>query len=286
MTGFGEASATSERLKIAVTMRSVNHRGLEVTVRLREDLRSLEPAVRQIVAQRLDRGKVDVTVVAQRLTQQPVRVALRQEVITEIVDALERLPASVSREIAAGDLLNLPGVVTIEPLDANLNEEDESELLAVVERAVANLVAAREREGSTTLEALRSGLALLRARVEQLADRRVDVVSALRSGLEERLRELLDGAVDSARLAQEVALLVERSDIREELERLEAHIDHFAEVLDQSGAVGKRLDFLAQELLRELNTLGAKCRDAACSHASIDAKVLCEQLREQIQNVE
>jgi uncharacterized protein (TIGR00255 family) len=166
--------------------------------------------------------------------------------------------------------------------------DDEAELVArTAEEALAQLVAARDLEGVTLARVLGERLAELLAAASRLRARAPEVRGELHEGLRRRVRELLAGpAVDELRLAQEVALLAERSDVVEELDRLDGHLRHFAGLLAEPGALGKRLDFLAQEILRELNTLGAKCRDGEMTHTVLDAKVLCEQLREQVQNVE
>jgi len=159
--------------------------------------------------------------------------------------------------------------------------------LAAGRAALAQLVGAREQEGAQLRRVLAERLSDLGAAAARLRARAPLVRQEIHDGLRRRLRELLDGAgVDEVRLAQEAALLVDRSDVAEELDRLDGHLSHFATLLEGDGALGKRLDFLSQEILRELNTLGSKCRDGEMARMVLDAKVTCEQLREQVQNVE
>jgi len=157
----------------------------------------------------------------------------------------------------------------------------------VAGEALAQLVASREREGASLQAAMEERLALLAKVADRLDALRAPVAGELAAAMKRRLAELLAGQpLDEARLAQEVALLVDRSDVTEELDRLRAHLGHFREVAAERGPSGKRLDFLTQEIFRELNTTGSKCRNHEMTRAVLDAKVLCEQIREQVQNVE
>ncbi|HKV11921.1 MAG TPA: DUF1732 domain-containing protein, partial [Thermoanaerobaculia bacterium] len=165
--------------------------------------------------------------------------------------------------------------------------EDHELLLRVAEEAVAQLVAGREREGANLVAILDERLNGLGEAAARLDGMRGNVREELAAALRKRLAEILGGQqLDEARIAQEVALLVDRSDVSEEIDRLRSHVEHFRSVTREPGATGKRLDFLTQEIFRELNTLGAKCRNADMTRAVLDAKVLCEQMREQVQNVE
>ena len=193
----------------------------------------------------------------------------------------------VGSPLGAGELLSAVRQHRPDP-GAGAGPEERALAMDACRRALSSLAAEREREGRVLADALHGHLAALRTRVRELAARRGEVVGAMAAELERRVGELLpDGdRIDPARLVQEVALLVERSDVEEELERLEGHLDGFAAAMAEEGAVGRRLVFLSQEILRELNTVGAKCRDLEMQRAVVEGKVLCEQLREQAQNVE
>lgn len=289
MTGYGQAAGENSRHRVAVSLRSVNSRYLDVAVRLRDEHVGSEAALRELVAEELGRGRVDVVVEVGAVKEHRHTVRLRGDVL----DALQRqLQELAERGAAVGpietkDLLHLPAVVEVETPPYVWDRDDQALLMDVARQAVHELVAARSEEGERLRVKLQERLEELRPVVGQLEDRRGVVKEALHANLERRLVALLgDRDLEPARIAQEAAILVERSDVREELDRFVAHIEHFAEVCDQPGPVGRRLDFVVQEMVRELNTLGAKCRDNAMSRSVLDAKLLCEQLREQVQNVE
>ncbi|HEX5758849.1 MAG TPA: YicC/YloC family endoribonuclease [Thermoanaerobaculia bacterium] len=289
MTGFGQASGESRRHAVTVALRAVNHRFLDVQLRLDEALRGSETALRERIAARVARGRVEARVEARPLAERPARVELHMGAIRAAHAATHELVSQglIAGELTAGDLLRLPEAfrVALEP-DAWEAEEHEL-LLRVADAALAQLDAGRELEGrnlAAALERRLDALAEVLARLEALEG---PVREELAAGLARRVGELLGGqSVEEGRLAQEVALLADRGDVREELDRLASHLQHFREVMASSEAAGKRLDFLTQEVFRELNTLGAKCRHAGVVRAVLDGKVLCEQLREQVQNVE
>jgi uncharacterized protein (TIGR00255 family) len=193
----------------------------------------------------------------------------------------------IERGLSAGDLMRLPEAFRVELGVEEWTSEDEELLLRVAREAVAQLVASREKEGASLGGVMEEKLRGVEEAVARLDTLRGPVREEMAAALRRRLAELLGGQpLDETRLAQEVALLVDRSDVSEEIDRLRSHVEHFRAVMRESAAAGKRLDFLTQEVFRELNTLGAKCRNAEMTRAVLDAKVLCEQIREQVQNVE
>lgn len=274
---------------MTVTLRGVNHRFLDLSLRLRDSLRPAEPALRELLTRRLWRGRVEVSLEVTAVGGREVDVTIDEEVavnVRALCDDLQRRGV-ITGDLELGDLLRLPEVVKLQVRDPEWSEDDQAALLEAADRALDQMVAARATEGeklSKVLSERLSGLADLGTR---LADRWDGMAGELAASLRQRVSEVLDeGQLDPDRLAQEVAYLVDRSDVREELDRLRSHLEHFTQVMDQDGSVGKRLDFLTQEILRELNTLGAKCRDSEMTRWVLDAKVLCEQLREQVQNIE
>lgn len=291
MTGFAQAEGSNPRHALAVALRGVNHRFLDLSIRLRDEARASEAELRELLATELHRGRVDVQVEITRREALRPRVEIDRGVVAAVHAACHELADQglLSGAVTFGDLVRLPEVVrVVQPPDV-WEDDDRRLLLEVAGQALAQLAGARAQEGERLAQALAALLGELDLAWARLESRRELVVRDLHEGLRRRVAELLaevGGGVDPGRLAQEVALLVERSDVREELDRLGAHRDHFRALLAASGAVGKRLDFLTQEMLRELNTLGAKCRDAEMVRSLLDAKVLCEQLREQVQNVE
>ncbi len=296
MTGIGEAAEQSGPHRVTVTARSVNHRFLDFAVRLRAPYRALEPELRAVVAAEIRRGRVELGIEIER-----AGTAATVEVCDETADALQRVARRwrrrglVASELSAGELMSAARGSRLETGPSVLAAEERALASRVCRRAVAALVVEREREGRALEEALRGHLRELRGRVEALAARREEVIDRAPNELEGRVRELLEGheaadaagvGLDPARVVQEVALLIERSDTVEELERLSGHLEGFAAAMAEEGAVGRRLDFLTQEILRELNTIGSKCRDLAMQRGVVEGKVLCEQLREQVQNIE
>ncbi len=289
MTGYGEASGENARHGITVSLRAVNHRFLDLQLRLGDELRGSEAALRDAIGREVARGRVEARVELRPVAERKATVLVNLGVVREAHAAVHQLAEAglVERGLSAGDLLRLPEAFRVELAGEEWTPEDEELLLAVVREAVAQLVAGREKEGASLTVILEEKLRALGGVVARLDALRGPVREELAAALRRRLSELLGGqTLDEARIAQEAALLVDRSDVSEEIDRLRSHVEHFRAVTRESAAAGKRLDFLTQEIFRELNTLGAKCRNAEMTRAVLDAKVLCEQLREQVQNVE
>ncbi|MCL6555963.1 MAG: YicC family protein [Burkholderiales bacterium] len=284
MTGFAAASREMVGGTLNLELKSVNGRYLDLQFRLAEELRALEPLLRERLAARLARGKVEC-----RLFLTPRRDAVPRLVINagllERLLALEgeiRTAAPAAAPLAVADLLRWPGMIVTEEVSREALAEAVEALLAT---ALAELDATRAREGEKLAGLIRERLAALRQLVERVRPRLPAVIAALGERLAARLREA-GVAVDEERVRQEIVLFAQRVDVDEELSRLTAHLVEVERVLAQGGAVGKRLDFLMQELNREANTLGAKSLDAEVSRIAMEMKVLIEQMREQVQNIE
>lgn len=289
MTGYGEASGENARHGVTVCLRAVNHRFLDLQLRLGEDLRGSEAALRDLIAREVVRGRLDARVEVRSVAERKASVQVHMGVIHEAHKAIHQLVEAglVERGLAAGDLLRLPEAFRVELEREEWGDEDGELLLSVARDAMAQLVASRETEGASLVIAMAEKLHGIQEAVDRLDALRGSVREEIAAALRRRLAELLGAQpLDEARLAQEVALLVDRSDVSEEIDRLRSHLEHFRGVTRETAAAGKRLDFLTQEIFRELNTLGAKCRNAEMTRAVLDAKVLCEQIREQVQNVE
>jgi uncharacterized protein (TIGR00255 family) len=289
MTGFGQAAGETARQRLAVTVQTYNHRHLDLSLRLPESLRARESSLRERVAARLARGRCELSIQATTLDPLPPAVRVHAQAVHALLDALRPLVAEgvVEARLSVGDLLRMPALVEVAAPEETLTAAETALAERLVDEALGQAVAARAYEGERLAAALERGLGELRRRAARLAARRGEVVARLAESLRERVSELSTGTgVNEERLAQEVALLADRSDVREELDRLQAHLEQFAAVAAEPGPIGRRLDFLVQEILRELNTLGAKCRDVEMTRDVIEAKGACEQLREQVQNVE
>ncbi len=289
MTGYGVGTADSERYRLTVSLRSVNHRFLDLQSRLPEDARAREAELVERIKARLRRGRVEVRLDVETLGERRVEARLRAEIVRAVQAALARLAEEgvVRGELEARDLVRVPGALEVRYPADDWGPADSAALAAAADAALDQLEAGREREGGKLRRALARRLEALQQVRSALEGRREQVRESLHAGLRERIAELLaDAELPAERLAQEAALLVDKSDVREELDRLRAHLEHFGELMEAAGPHGKRLDFLAQEIQRELNTLGAKCRDTDMIRDVLEGKSLCEQLREQVQNVE
>lgn len=289
MTGYGEAAAENGRHAVTVSLKTVNHRFLDVQLRIAGDLRASEAALRELLAKELARGRVEARVEVRTLGERGVTVEVNAAAVRAAHAAVHPLVEAglVEKGFLAGDLLRLPEALRVELAPDAWDGDDHELLLRVARQAVAQLAAGREREGAGLAAALSERLRCLAEMVEQLAALSGPALAEAAAGLHRRVAGLLaTQPIDESRMAQEVALLAERSDIAEEIDRLRSHLEHFASVAAGTEPSGKRLDFLVQEVFRELNTLGAKCRNAELTRLVLDAKVLCEQVREQVQNVE
>jgi uncharacterized protein (TIGR00255 family) len=290
MTGFGAAQGTlSERLAAAVRLTSINARFLELSVRSqpRIDTMELEPALRAALGKAIGRGRVAVGLQFQATAMQGTGVALRWEVAESLLAELERRPAGLElAPLSLRDLLAVPGFVEGGG-ELVLGEDERDALLALVESARDDLAASRAREAAALLPQIESEIALLAAFCDWLATVNREVAAAVLVRLRARLAELLGGVTPpDERLLVEAALVADRADVSEEIERLRAHLAELRRLLDAGGVVGKKLDFLVQELLREVNTAGSKCREAGMGDRIVEAKAAIEKLREQFANLE
>lgn len=285
MTAFASAR-TPVRASVWLLgeVRSVNHRHLEIALRLPEELRWLEPSLRGPLSARLVRGKVELSL---RLAREPqAEPALElDEVLARrlgaLVEQLRRLIPAL--QVEAGSLLAWPGLIREAEIP---REEMLAAAQALLEALISGVEAEREREGQALAVAMLERLRTLVTRANEQRARLPALRAAQRARLQARLREL-EAAVDENRLAQELAMILARSDVAEELERIEVHAAEAMRLLEASeGAIGKRLDFLLQELGREANTLAAKAADLELGRFALEARVLIEQLREQVQNLE
>jgi len=287
MTGFGRAATTlPDGTEATVIVRGVNHRFLDVAVKLRDELAPAEALLRKAVGAVAQRGHVDVLV---RTLRPAGRTASFDEASATRYAAAWREAAGragLPADLTARDLLGLPGVVRGEEAP----EPDEAvleALAAVAAEALAAFDAARQREGEALAGALDTILLRLEQGVGRLDDARQGLTERIQATLSERIRKLAASVpLDEARLAQEVALLADRADISEEVDRLKAHLAEARRLLGASGPVGKRLDHLTQELHREVNTAGAKVREGGATRLVLDLKSDLEAFKEQVQNVE
>ena len=292
MTGFGNTRFRVGDWTFELEMRSVNHRHFDARIRLPRLLANLEPDVRARLSARLARGKVDLTVLA------PDGGAPAQRLEVDLAAAREYLAAGralaetdgVRGELDAASLLSLPGVARfVEP--ALAEGELRERTLAAVDEGLEALFAMRASEGAALARDLRARLERVVVLAGEVEGRSGLVQESVRERLRKRARQLAaeTGLLDEARLHQEIAIAAERMDVTEEIVRLRSHVDQFRELLDAAGPgrpVGRQLEFLLQELVREANTIGSKGCDAPIAHWVVELKTELERLREQVQNVE
>jgi uncharacterized protein (TIGR00255 family) len=284
MTGYASATRESARGQLSVELKSVNHRYLEFACRIPEEMRSIEPLLREAVTARLQRGKVDCRVTFTPRATGPRSMAPDPAALVALHSASERVRQTFpqARELSVSDVLHWPGVLADESLSPELLRED---VLALAATALGELDQTREREGAKLESVLRERLEGMAALAREAAPLIPAALRAFREKLAARIAESAAAPSDE-RLQQEVVLYAARIDIDEELERLQAHVAEARRVLGKGGACGKRLDFLCQELNREANTLGSKSVATDLTRISMELKVLIEQMREQVQNIE
>jgi uncharacterized protein (TIGR00255 family) len=282
MTGYAAASAGFPGGTLSLELRSVNSRFLDLQFRIADELRAHEPLLREVIGARLARGKIDC-----RLSLAPGGENAAPRLSSQALERLKAL-ADAARKVfpelaplRVADVLRWPGVIA--------EDTDEESLRAAVSalcrRALDDLVAARAREGAKLAAGILERVRGMREGVERVTPLMPPAIAAYREKISERLREAI-GSADDERIRAEVALFAAKSDVAEELERLRVHLDEVQRILQAGGAVGKRLDFIAQELNREANTLAAKAVSQAISDCALELKLLVEQVREQVQNLE
>ncbi|HSS45656.1 MAG TPA: YicC/YloC family endoribonuclease [Thermoanaerobaculia bacterium] len=290
MTGFGQARGPVGDAMAELSVRSVNHRFLDVAVKVRETEAVLEPVLRRVYSRRVARGKVEVALRWTRPRPVTPRVSINEGLFESLLGRVGELAKKypITERVEVCDLLTVPQMVTIEDASADFSPREIASLEALAEESARALSGMRESEGALIAANLRERIAFLQERLERLAARREELARQILSGLRERLQGLVPGVpMDPHRLEQEAALLAERSDIAEELQRLQGHLEQFTQLIDCSAEpVGKKLDFLSQEILRELNTLGSKARDLRSVREVLEMKAETEKIREQVQNVE
>ncbi|WP_276207717.1 YicC/YloC family endoribonuclease [Paludifilum halophilum] len=288
MTGYGQGESSMDGVRFAVEIRSVNHRYLEVMVRLPSGWTSLEESVKKTVRSHFRRGRVDVFITVEGGGNTRRRAVVDREVAGSIVQAAQQLKKEYQLEgsISIGDLLRLPEVLKVE--DPKWDpEEIRDPLLRALEQACCSLKKMRLREGETLAADLTRRAESLSGYVEAIRERAPLVAETHREKLRQRLEEFLEQTeVNEDRLLAEAALFAERADIQEELTRIDSHIGQLREALHQDEPVGRRLDFLLQEMNREVNTIGSKANDATITNRVVDCKSELEKMREQVQNIE
>jgi len=291
MTGFGRASgAISARYFVTVTVKSVNHRFLELGVRLPEYLWDMEAPLRALASEYFSRGKMDVSIRVQRTQQPEYSVRINTTIANQVIPQLK----SIAEELGLGsfngsDLMRVPDLLQVEALDSEVTEEERENLTKLVRETFDQMTTMRKREGASLQNDISSRVETIRRLRDEIAGHRDEVRGEILAAYQQRVQELASMAgtdVAPERIAQEVVIMVEKGDIAEELTRLDHHLDQIGKAIKGKEAAGKKLDFLSQEMLREINTMGSKSRSAAIRTVVVELKTEVERIREQVQNVE
>jgi uncharacterized protein (TIGR00255 family) len=284
MTAFARVQHSEKFGTLTWELRSVNHRYLEVTCRMPEDLRGLEGRVREIVNKRLKRGKVECNLRFKPELATDTGIVINEAFVKSVITACQIINDKLHQpsDISAIDVLSWPGVVAEAEVDQRPVIEATEKLL---DQALDQLIANREREGEQMRVMIQQRCESMKAFTDGVRARLPEINQRYREKLLARLEEL-KAQPDMERLDHELVYLAQKMDVDEELDRLNAHLKELCDVLERDEAIGRRLDFLMQELNREANTLGSKSADITTTQASVELKVLIEQMREQIQNIE
>lgn len=286
MTAFAQAQSKANDYQLTWELRTVNHRYLEATFRLPDSVRGAEEQLRKLMRERLKRGKLDATLKIEKpATRRPL--TLNRDALTQLLEAADQLKSTAPQAspLSSADILSWPGILMEEPESGDETQALGTAAIALFTQGLDELVAARAREGQRVLEVVNDQVTTIGAELGTIEPITTQLMALQRSRLNERVAELAV-TLDSDRLEQEVALLAQKADVREEIDRIGMHITEVRELLATEGPHGRKLDFVSQELNREANTLGAKSIHQATTQAAINLKVVIEQFREQIQNIE
>ena len=283
MTAYASAETTGPAGTLSCELRTVNHRYLELSPRLPDELRGFESLLRERIAAKLSRGKLDITVRLRGNDARSDSLNINEALVSKLAElALSMRTRFPQMRVELTDLLRFPGVMQQAEIDP---EAQQAALFEVVDRALDALTATREREGEKLGEILRDKLDGIERVVADVRSWMPEIRAALRTRLEGRLADIKQ-PIEPGRLEQELVMQITRTDVDEELDRLSTHIGETRRVLGLKEPVGRRLDFLMQEFNREANTLGSKSVDTRSTNAAVELKVLIEQMREQVQNIE
>ena len=288
MTAFSRVQQANGSGEIVWELKSVNHRYLEPGFKLPEDFKQIEPAIRNKLGQYLKRGKIDISLRYRLSSQDIASIKLNEDVVKQLRQVEQDVLKIVheGHSLSVSDILRWPGVVDENTRDFSALHEL---ALSSLEQALRQLVENREREGQALQEMISSRCQQVSDIVKQVQQRRPQMLEAMRQKWTSQLNEKLaqwSQTADAGRLEQELVMLAQKIDVEEEMDRLQAHIEEVEKVLQRDEAVGRRLDFLMQELNREANTLSSKSQDTETTRLAVDIKVLIEQMREQVQNIE
>ena len=287
MTGYGRAKLSKDDREYQIEIKSVNHRYLDISVRIPKQLSYLEETIKKEIAKKVKRGKIDVFVTFENNSLEGKEIKINTELAKAYIDELKKLAEkeNILSDIQVTEISKYPDVLNIQ--SSQDDEKITEEVLETITIATDNLVQMRETEGNKISEDLLKRLNIINKKVEEIAKLSTGLIEEYVVKLEERIKEILKNQeIDKTRLAQEVVIYADKCSIEEEVTRLNSHISQFKNLLNSNEAIGKKLDFIIQEMNRETNTIGSKANNLEITNGVIDIKTELEDIREQIQNIE
>ncbi|MGD7051954.1 YicC/YloC family endoribonuclease [Sutcliffiella horikoshii] len=287
MTGFGRAEAKQGSYQILVEMKSVNHRFCEINIRMPKQFLAMEEKMKKIVHSYLQRGRIEMFITIEGQDIHDKHLNVDWELLSAYIDSIHKVKDryQISGSIEINDILKLENVFTVMETQTGM-EAIEEILLEQVHSASKQLVAMRKAEGDQLQKDIITHLTFIENMSEQLAKLGPTVVDAYRLRLEKKLKEYLGSQIDEQRILAEAAIFADKADINEELKRINSHLGQFTQSLQSADPVGRKLDFLVQELNREVNTIGSKANDANIANLVVEMKACLEKIKEQVQNIE
>ena len=287
MTGFGRSNLLENSREYQVEIKSVNHKYIDINVRMPRNISFLEDEVRKIISSRIKRGKIDVFITFDNYSEEGKNIRINKEIAKVYIESLKELAREekMNKNIEVTEITKLPDVLVIK------NNEDEEilkiELSKAVNNAVDKLIEMRKTEGLKMSEDALNRIAIIEGKVKEISELSTGLIDEYVVKLEARIKELLKtDEVDRTRLAQEVVIYADKCSVQEEITRLNSHIEQFRQLIKSESAAGKKLDFIIQEMNRETNTIGSKANNLDITNRVIDIKTELEDIREQIQNIE
>ena len=287
MTGYGRAKLSKDDREYQIEIKSVNHRYLDISVRIPKQLSYLEETIKKEIAKKVKRGKIDVFVTFENNSLEGKEIKINTELAKAYIDELKKLAEkeNILSDIQVTEISKYPDVLNIQ--SSQDDEKITEEVLETIAIATDNLVQMRETEGNKISEDLLKRLNIINKKVEEIAKLSTGLIEEYVVKLEERINEILKNQeIDKTRLAQEVVIYADKCSIEEEVTRLNSHISQFKNLLNSNEAIGKKLDFIIQEMNRETNTIGSKANNLEITNGVIDIKTEIENIREQVQNIE
>lgn len=287
MTGYGRAKLSKDDREYQIEIKSVNHRYLDISVRIPKQLSYLEETIKKEIAKKVKRGKIDAFVTFENNSLEGKEIKINTELAKAYINELKKLAEkeNILSDIQVTEISKYPDVLNIQ--SSQDDEKITEEVLETITIATDNLVQMRETEGNKISEDLLKRLNIINKKVEEIAKLSTGLIEEYVVKLEERINEILKNQeIDKTRLAQEVVIYADKCSIEEEVTRLNSHISQFKNLLNSNEAIGKKLDFIIQEMNRETNTIGSKANNLEITNGVIDIKTEIENIREQVQNIE